>query len=196
MFSKFLPCILSLGLIFILGCSKKDSGPKTLVIDLDRIAAATGWDQQIKADMEKKGQDLNQKVNDAKNNLESQIKALRDQFGKTPTADQKTQLAQYGQQANQKMQQLVASARQQNAVYRSQLVNAFQEKVRPYAEKIAKERGAGTVLFKTNSLFYVAPESDITGAVIEALQGVKLNDSDLVTPPKTTDSSKPSEPGK
>lgn len=50
----------------------------------------------------------------------------------------------------------------------------LRKKVRPYAEKVTKTRGAGTVLLKADPLFIVLPQSDITGEVIEAFQGVSL----------------------
>ncbi|MDT8389770.1 MAG: OmpH family outer membrane protein [Lentisphaeria bacterium] len=178
MVTKTLLFVLGAGLVLTLGCSRQESAPQTVVLDLDRVAAATGWDQQFKEAMAKKEQDLNTQINAAKTSLESEIKALGEQFGATPTQEQKTQFNQYTQQANQRMQQLLGSARQENAVYKNKLVNSFREKIRPYAEKIAARRGAGIVALKADPLYIVRPESDITGAVIEALQGVSLTTVD------------------
>lgn len=188
MFAKISPFVVAAAVVFTVGCSPRDAGPKTLVLDLDRVAAATGWDQKIKAEMDKKEQDLTSQVNSAKTNLETQLQALVSQFGDSLTEEQKTQLGQANQQASQQMRQLVASARQQNAAYRTQLVSSFQEKVRPYAEKIAEERGAGTVILKTSTLFFVAPESDITPAVIEALKGVTFVDTPELSPAPSEES--------
>ena len=167
--------LLVVGMLVACGCSKPDSqGGGTAVVDLDRVAVAVGWESSFKAEMTRKESELNAQIEQVKNSLESRLQGLRNDFGVNATDEQKTQLNQYTIQANTQIQNVVNAAQREIGNHRLTLVNQFREKVRPRAEKIAKDLGFGIVLTKSDAVYLVLPESDITSAVIEAMEGVTV----------------------
>lgn len=158
----------------VCGCGRRSSTAGVAVVDLDRIAVALGWQQSFQDAMQQKERELNLQIEQAKSSLEGELKGLQDGFGINLTDEQKVQLNQYTMQANAQIQNVVGAAQREVANYRGMLVNQFREKVRPQAEKVAKARGLGMILTKSDTIFFADPDQDITNAVIDAMEGVSI----------------------
>lgn len=172
MIKKITLAMIAIVAIVLTGCNKAATTPGVAVLDLDRVAAAIGWDQSFKDSLSEKDQSLGDRVNQARQSLEGELKNLQQSMGDDPTQEERTQLAQFQQQASSQYQKLVNSARAENAEFRQELVRSFRDKVRPYAEEVAKESGFGMVLLETDPVYLVMPEADITNEVIQAMEGV------------------------
>ena len=159
----------------LVGC--RESAPSqggVAVLDLDRVAAALGWEQSFNDAMSAKDRTLTSQVEQTKLSLERELKDLQDSYGLEPTDAQRIQLAQFTQQANEQFQGLVNAARQETVTFRTQLINQFRERVRPFAEDVARENGFALMVLRTDPVYVILPEADVTGKVIQAMQGVEV----------------------
>jgi Skp family chaperone for outer membrane proteins len=163
-----------LGCLALAGCVEEDTTPSAAVLDLDRLAAGIGWQESFQTSVERREREISREVEQARVTLEAELEDLRTQYGAVPTESQKTQLAQFTQQANNQLQHLLNSGRRETADYRARLVQQFRGQVLPHAEEVAKERGFGIVLLKTDPVYLFLPEVDITGDVIVAMQELDL----------------------
>jgi len=169
----------------IAGCDQMPGmGPGTLVIDLTTVAKAIGQDQSMQDRAEAAREDLNTQLTESARELEQQIEQERVKFGESPTEEQQLQLQQMTQQAQQRYGQLQAEAQQNVQQHEINLVQEFREQVRPFAEKIARSRGAEVVLLADQSVFWLDPAVDITGEVIDALRAQDVF-ADAVQEPET-----------
>ena len=75
-------------------------------------------------------------------------------------------------QAQQQIGAAQQQAQQQASMIETNLVTAFRDKVEPIAEKIARERGASTVLAADAYMYWSDPAVDITAEVIEAYKAL------------------------
>jgi len=172
-------------ILMIAGCDQMPGmGPGTLVIDLTTVAKAIGQDQSMQDRAEAAREDLNTQLTESARELEQQIEQERVKFGESPTEEQQLQLQQMTQQAQQRYGQLQAEAQQNVQQHEINLVQEFREQVRPFAEKIARSRGAEVVLLADQSVFWLDPAVDITGEVIDALRAQDVF-ADAVQEPET-----------
>jgi Skp family chaperone for outer membrane proteins len=156
--------------LLIAGCDQiAGKGPGTLIVDLAAVAKATGQETAMQEQAQTAREDLNAELANAAQNLEQQIEQERVASGDTPTAEQELQLQQMAMQAQQRYGQLQAEAQQQAQQHEVNLVLEFREQIKPFAEKIARSRGASVVLLADQSVFWIDPTIDITGGVIDAL---------------------------
>jgi len=172
-------------ILMIAGCDQMPGmGPGTLVVDLTAVAKAIGQDQSMQDRAEAAREDLNTQLTESARELEQQIEQERIKFGESPTEEQQLQLQQMTQQAQQRYGQLQAEAQQNVQQHEINLVQEFREQVRPFAEKIARSRGAEVVLLADQSVFWLDPAVDITGEVIDALRAQDVF-ADAVQEPET-----------
>jgi len=172
-------------ILMIAGCDQMPGmGPGTLVVDLTAVAKAIGQDQSMQDRAEAAREDLNTQLTESARELEQQIEQERVKFGESPTEEQQLQLQQMTQQAQQRYGQLQAEAQQNVQQHEINLVQEFREQVRPFAEKIARSRGAEVVLLADQSVFWLDPAVDITGEVIDALRAQDVF-ADAVQEPET-----------
>jgi len=153
------------------GCDQiPGAGPDTLIVDLGAIAKATGQEQAMQTQAQTAREELNTQLAETARNLEQQIVQERANAGDAPTQEQELQLQQMTQQAQQQYGQLQAEAQQKAQQYEINLVLEFREKIKPFAEKIARARSASVVLLADQVVFWIDPVVDITGEVIAALR--------------------------
>jgi Skp family chaperone for outer membrane proteins len=145
-------------------------GPDTLIVDLGAIAKASGQEQAMQTQAQTAREELNAQLVETAKNLEQQIVEERANAGDAPTQEQELQLQQMAQQAQQQYGQLQAEAQQQAQQFEINLVLEFREKIKPFAEKIARSRSASVVLLADQVVFWIDPVVDITGDVIAAIR--------------------------
>lgn len=165
--------LLAIGLstaLALTGCDRlPGSEPDVLIVDLSAVAKATGQEDAMQQQAQTSREKLNEKLSELVQNLEQQLAEERSRFGDTPTEEQQQQLQQMTMGAQQQYGQLQADAQQQAQQYEIDLVLEFRERIQPFAEKIARERGAHIVMLGDQSVFWLDPAVNITEEVIDAL---------------------------
>jgi Skp family chaperone for outer membrane proteins len=157
------------------GCDQiPGAGPDTLIVDLAAVAKAMGQEQAMQLKSATARQELNAQLVESARNLEQELTKERANAGDAPTPEQAQQLQQMTQQAQQQYGQLQAEAQQQAQQMELNLVLEFRELVEPFAEKIARSRGASVVLLTDQSVFWLDPTVDITGEVIAGLRAADV----------------------
>jgi len=157
--------------LLIAGCDRiPGMGPDTLIVDLAAVAKATGQEQSMQTQAKTAREEFNAKLVESGRNLEQQIAQERTRIGDTPNQEQELQLQQMTVQAQQRYAQLQAEAQQNVQQFEINLVLEFRERVKPFAEKIARSRNAKVILLADQIVFWLEPGVDMTGEVIAALR--------------------------
>ena len=162
--------------LLITGCDQMSGGAdsSTLVIDLAAVAKATGQEQAMQAKAQTSREEMNAQLVEHARNLEQQISQERAGMGDAPTQEQELQMQQMAQQAQQQYAQLQAEAQQNAQQYEMNLVLEFREQVQPFAEKVARARGASVILLADQTVFWLDPTIDLTGEIIDALRAEQV----------------------
>lgn len=156
--------------LFLAGCDQlPGAGPDVLVVDLSSVAKATGQEDAMQQQAQTSREKLNERLSETVKNLEQQLADERTRIGDKPTAEQQQQLQQMTMGAQQQYEQFQADAQQQAQQYEINLVLEFREAVMPFAEKIARARGAHVVMLSDQSVFWLDPAVNITEEIIAAL---------------------------
>jgi Skp family chaperone for outer membrane proteins len=146
------------------------AGNRSVVVDLDAVAKAMGWDAVITKRVELATQNLNAQLIQAAENLEKELKQLQADLGASPT---EPQLARF-QQSKLRVQQTVQSnktlAEQARDAVRAEQILLFRKEIKPVAGLIAGERHAEVVLIANQDVVWYDPAADITGEVISRLR--------------------------
>lgn len=165
--------------MWLTGCGMQfGSSPATsgglAVVDLDRIAAETGKNIQMKENFQLQENSVKQQLAQAKQSATTQLKAKIDEFGEEPTDDQKKELAKFSYSANNALGQLQNQAGTKLNQYMQDQVAKFRTEIKPIAMEIATKRGLSVVVPKHEGLLLaVNPGVDITDEVIKAYREKK-----------------------
>jgi Skp family chaperone for outer membrane proteins len=177
------------------GCQKSGTSPGGVaVIDLDRVATAMGWLDDLSKNLQSADTELRTQLDqvwranvtaieelkkqvaaDAKLTPE-QIKLLdtiqdpRDLSQLPLTKEQREKLVATVTQANANWQQALNNSQQLLQNRRRDLILSYRERVRPFARRVATARGMTVVLLTTDNLLLSEPQADITDGVIDELQ--------------------------
>jgi Skp family chaperone for outer membrane proteins len=170
MFKKSPLAILLFIFIALTGCDQLSSSSKSLVLDLDAIANATGQANIIKQQIEKANNELNSQLSSISNQLNEQLASEKKKLGKKPSKKDQQKLQQLTLQANQKMQQAKMLASQKSQQYKAALVQQLLKNVKPIAENIARQRNANLVSLSNNATIWFNPEIDITDEIIAQMR--------------------------
>lgn len=172
--------------VVISGCGEASASSqgKVAVIDLRRVAKATGWDARMTAELNAAQQAWKQRLEEEGTKIDQAIRAKREEIGEEPTPEQIAEfnrMRQEGQAAFDEAQ-TQASSVIQNKV--TQLQGQFREEVRPYARQAADALGFKIVMIQSDALLSYDTGSDITDAVIAALldAGKKYSATSGATP--------------
>jgi Skp family chaperone for outer membrane proteins len=117
--------------------------------------------------------------------LNSQLNDKQIAFGKKPNDEQVKELDQLFAAARLQLQNAQQEAVDTVQKERTHLTNQLFDILRPYAKRIANERGLDIVMLKSDLLvFDHSPETDITNEVIAAVVNAK---ADISLKPARTD---------
>lgn len=186
---------LCLSLFAVVSC-KRNAAPApggVAVIDLDKVAGALGWLNELNANLQSTDASLQAQLNqilqngiksveDAKKEIITQAKLTADQvkqlnevrdvreLEKLPlTADQRQKLIDTLNRANVNLQVARNQYQQLMTGRRAELIAAYREKIRPVARRVANNRGMSVVLTVTDPVLYSDPATSITEDVIEEM---------------------------
>lgn len=170
-------CLLLTGVaVWLTGCGTQFGGSPAsstngglAVVDLDKVAAETGKDIQMKEIFQVQESSVKQQLAKAQFSANSQLEEKKKDFGDTPTEEQKKELAQWRFNASNQLTQLQNQAGTKLSQYRQDQVAKFRTEIKPIAQEIAAKRGLSVVIPKNDGLLLaVDPGVDITDAVIKA----------------------------
>lgn len=179
MFRSTLPkFFVPLVLILLSGCQPGGSGG-IAVLDLDKVAAATGRDKVIAQQIQEFAQEQEQKLKQLQSELQQQVTTANEQLSDQAGDEEKQSLNTLLAQARTQLTRELNQARQSAQQLRLQLVQEFTVEVQPVARREAEKRGLTVVMVKQPGLLVVAAEADITDAVIDHLQAVSSLQSAL-----------------
>lgn len=163
------------------GCQWGNSNGGVAVVDLDVVAKAAGRDALITEQVQDFAKEQEAKLQTLKSELEQQLTDANAKLGDAATAADKQAVNVMMVDARNQLARELGQARQSAQELRSRLVRDFALEIKPLAEQVAQARGLQVVLVKQPGLLSVAPEVDITTAVVQALSETAVPPS--VTPP-------------
>jgi Skp family chaperone for outer membrane proteins len=176
-------------------CQRSKPAGSVAIIDLDRIATAMGWledlqkglqtsDTEMRAQLDQVLRANLKAIDDAKTAVAAEAKLTADQITqlnaiqdpreleKLPLSKaQRDKLLETVGRSNQTWQQAVNAYQQNLQARRQSLVLSYREKVRPVARRVAAARGMSIIFTPSDNLLYFEPNAaDITDQVLEELQ--------------------------
>lgn len=162
--------------VWLTGCGMQFGGSSAssthgglAVVDLDKVAAETGKNIQMKEIFQLQENSVKQQLAKAQFSLNSQLETKSKDFGETPTEEQQKELVQFRAKANNAFGSLQNQAGTKLNQYRQDQVAKFRTEIKPIAQEIAMKRGLSVVIPKNDGLLLaVDPGVDITEDVIKA----------------------------
>lgn len=196
--------VLAAGALFSVGCGSQFGGASAssskgglAVIDLDVVAKSIGRTQEMNDALNVRKSALDQALARGQADLKRQLTEKKEEFGETPTDEQKAQLVQLDRNAGAQLVQATRKAQAQLEAERQKMIADFRTEVRPIAQQVASERGLGVVIPKNEGfLLSVDPGVDITADVVKAYGSKKPAAKAPAKPAAETTASLPEEPAK
>ena len=149
--------------IVLSGC--KPTG-RSVVLDLDAVAKATGRDVLIGRAVESATHQLNVQLVQAARDMDEEIKQLQAKIGTSPTPQQQAELQRARARAQQNIQNNKLVAETARNRVRAEQILLFRNEVRPIAAEIARQHNAEIVIIPNDNVVWHATSVDITGEVI------------------------------
>jgi|GEM_PF-2384649 len=170
------------------------AGGGVAIIDLDRVATALGWIEDLSKNLQATDAELRAQIDqalrasvkaieDAKAEVAAEAKLTMDQIktlnaiqdirdlGQLPLTNlQREKLVNAVQQANTVLQNSQNTYQQQIQQRRAALIRGYRDKIRPFARRVAQAHGFSVVLVTGDNVLLVEPPADITNEVIDELQ--------------------------
>lgn len=144
------------------------------LLDLDEIANGLGRREQLTQELTLLRQGLDQELENRRAELQAELMRRQEALGETPTDEQRGALVQSAQNAQADLQRRGMEAQQRVAQRQQVLATNFRDEIRPIAMTIAKSKGFGVVMLKTDLLLGYEPEHDITQAVLQKAQEIGM----------------------
>ena len=162
--------------VWLTGCGMQFGGSSAsstrgglAVVDLDKVAAETGKNIQMKEVFQLQKNSVQQQLAKAQFSANSQLEAKSKEFGDTPSDDQQKELAKFRFNATNALGQLQNQANSKLSEYQQVQIAKFRTEIKPIAQEIATKRGLSVVIPKNDGLLLaVDPGVDITDDVIKA----------------------------
>lgn len=160
---RFIVCLSLAGLLTmgtLAGCEQKTTqqGPgKVAIIDMARLAQASGFDQRI-------GQSLQQ----AQQQEQVRLMSLQKELGldKQPAPTSNPQDMAKLAQAQQQMREAIEQAQRNIQAAQVNELERFRTMIRPIAERVAAAQGCSIVMEMSDGMLSIDPVSDITDQVV------------------------------
>lgn len=151
------------------GSSASSSHGGLAVVDLDKVAAETGKNIQMKEIFQLQENSVKQQLAKAQFSANSQLEAKSKEFGETPTEEQQKELAQFRFNATNVLTKLQNQAGTKLSQAKQDQIAKFRSEIKPIAQEVAMKRGLSVVIPKNDGLLLaVDPGVDITDDVIKA----------------------------
>lgn len=176
-----IPALLSLltALCGLTACGGGDSSShpqpgRVAVLNILRVSDSIGRGKIMQAAMNGANQEISAKLQAMAKEFGRQIEAERAKVSK-PEDMQKLQ--QLDAQLQQRYQQEIANGRTRLAALSQTLTAQLRADVRPFAQRIAEERGMSIVMEGSEGMMYISDDCEITDEVIEAMQAAGFKET-------------------
>ena len=210
---KLLFSLMLLSVLSLAGCQKSSSRVSSGVgiIDLDRVATAMGWlddlqkgvqavDAELRAQLEQVFRSNSKLIEDMKAEVATEAKLTPDQvkqltaiqdtrdLGQLPlTKEQRDKLLAAVTRANTTWQTALNNSQQALQARRAALIVTYRERIRPVARRVAEARGLNLIVTTSDNVLYFDPQNaDITNQVIDELQKAPAEAKGPVAAPAPT----------
>jgi Skp family chaperone for outer membrane proteins len=210
---KLLFSLMLLSVLSLAGCQKSSSRVSSGVgiIDLDRVATAMGWlddlqkgvqavDAELRAQLEQVFRSNSKLIEDMKAEVAADAKLTPDQvkqltaiqdtrdLGQLPlTKEQRDKLIAAVTRANTTWQTALNNSQQALQARRAALIVTYRERIRPVARRVAEARGLNLIVTTSDNVLYFDPQNaDITNQVIDELQKAPAEAKGPVAAPAPT----------
>ncbi len=162
--------------VWLTGCGMQFGSPTAssargglAVVDLDKVAAETGKNIDMKNVFQLQENSVKQQLARAQMSANSQLDAKVKEFGETPSDEQQKNLQQFRLNAGNVLGKLQNEAGSKLGQYRQDQIAKFRAEIKPLAQEIAMKRGLSVVIPKNEGLLLsVDPGVDITDEVVKA----------------------------
>lgn len=169
-------------MVLVTGCEYPNKGG-VAVIDLDKISVSTGREKLIVQQVQAFAKEQEEKLNQLQVDLQQNVDSAKEKLSEDSSEEEKQSVNAMVLEARNQLTRELDQARQSAQQLKIQLVKEFTAEIQPNARRVAEERGMTVVMIKRPGLYYVAPEADITDAVIDSLQ-TENKDADIKAPAK------------
>ena len=151
--------------------SSNSSKNSVAIIRMDDIAKETGWDVQAGDIFRKERAAIESDIMRQQQLLKSDIDTKREEFGENPTPEQIEILQVMQRQMQAQTMQLRKRSQESLQKIQMQQMQDFIGELQPVILKLSAEGNFTVVLDRARSnVFYAAPATDITDAVVEELK--------------------------
>jgi Skp family chaperone for outer membrane proteins len=174
------------------------------VVDLDAVAHRLGLDAQMQKSVQGQTELVQQKLAALEQNAAVQLEEVRRGLGAAPSTQEEAKFRRMQQNAQLQLNQLKQKAEQELTQQRQQLVTRFREDAKPYAARVAREKGFSTIVTRNDTfLFSYDAAVDITDDVTKLMRQElpRAAAAGMVTAPKpapqampASNSSQPAKP--
>lgn len=157
------------------------------VIDLDRVAASLGREQEMEDELKQRQASLNDSLRELHQKAREEFDLKKQEYGEKPTDEQQQELQRIQNQLNTALANSQRKAQISLEVHKQELISKFRGDVRPIAQEIAASRGLSVVIPKNDGLLLsIDPGVDITSQVIERMQAKPTAKPAAATPAPQT----------
>jgi Skp family chaperone for outer membrane proteins len=161
--------VVGLAMLGLGGCQLGKPVGGVAVVDLDALAKAVGRDKMITERVQEYAKEQEAKLQELRSELEQKVTTASEKLGEDASDQDKQSLNSLAMDARNQFTRELGQARQSAQQLRMQLVREFAVEVQPVALREAEARGFSVVMLKQPGLLVVAPEADITEAVMKVL---------------------------
>lgn len=152
------------------GSKVASAAAQAVVVDLDAVAKALGVDEAMTQQLKAFSANINDQLEKIGQQLKTEIETKQEAVGKTPTDEQKQELATMANDANRKFNNAQQEGRMRIDQAKMQLAMQFRQQVADVAKEIAQKRGAVQVVAAGGQVLWFDAQNDITGEVIDVLR--------------------------
>ncbi len=147
-----------------------DAQGRVAVVDLDRVAQAMGWSDELQRQVTSKGQELDVKFKALRDDMRATFEAEQKKIGEKPTDEEKIKLNQMGMELNRRLGE--AQNVMQNELRQVQMasVKKYRDLIEPAARQVATQRGFSVVILPLDNILWSDAGNNLTDGVIDALR--------------------------
>lgn len=174
---KYTIALVLIFISFFAGCERNNNGT-IAVIDLDKIASATGRDTFIAEQVQLFTTEQEAKLTKLRDNLRFDIEQEKKKLESGQVKGGQEDINQLTQSRENMLREEIRKVEEAVGQLRVNLVMDFKKEIEPIARKVANQRGMGVIMIKQNAMLYVAPTSDITSDVVDAFQELSIVEDD------------------
>ncbi len=145
------------------------------VFDLRRVLTELELEQELGERIRAKESSLSERVEAQRNRLQNMLQSRREGMAEELTSEEIEELTQFEARATQQLQELIRRSEVELNQYQQQLLNEFNQRLRPVVEDISRDSNMEIILLKRNVFSITNEDLDITERIIEVIE----NDPDL-----------------